>query len=217
MRTLELHDHVSFCRAAGQLVLLDVRSDRYFRLPAALGQALLEHLEGRAVPSADLETLVARGILTDEPVRRPTTRPTTLPAMSAMESSRERVTLDFGSCVEIFLLVIAGRAELRFRPLHRILESLEHAGSRRADTCRMTVRTAAARFRLARLFVPVEPRCLVDSIALTRFLRRRGFDTRMVFGVALDPFSAHCWVQSDDLVLNDSVGNVTSHTPIRAV
>ena len=59
--------------------------------------------------------------------------------------------------------------------------------------------------------------CLLDSIALVRFLARRGLYAQLVFGVTDDPFSAHCWVQAGDLVLNDTVGDVSAHTPIRVI
>ena len=39
----------------------------------------------------------------------------------------------------------------------------------------------------------------------------------LVFGVTGDPFSAHCWVQVDELVLNDTLGNANAYTPIRTV
>jgi len=38
-----------------------------------------------------------------------------------------------------------------------------------------------------------------------------------VFGVKLNPFSAHCWVQAGDIVLNDAIDHVTIHTPILVV
>jgi hypothetical protein len=49
------------------------------------------------------------------------------------------------------------------------------------------------------------------------FLARRGLYANLVFAVTTDPFAAHCWAQVDDLVLNDSVGNAQSYTPIRIV
>jgi len=52
---------------------------------------------------------------------------------------------------------------------------------------------------------------------LVRFLARRRLSASIVFAVTTNPFNAHCWVQSGDLVLNDTVGNAILHTPIRVV
>lgn len=49
------------------------------------------------------------------------------------------------------------------------------------------------------------------------FLARRRLHASIVFGVTGDPFGAHCWVQTSDLVLSDTLGNATGHTPIRVV
>nr|WP_242069275.1 lasso peptide biosynthesis B2 protein [Paenibacillus dendritiformis] len=76
---------------------------------------------------------------------------------------------------------------------------------------------AAHGFRLARRYVPIEPLCLLDSLALLKFLAKRGLHADLIFGVTSDPFSAHCWLQSGGLVLNDTVGNANSHTPMRVI
>lgn len=65
--------------------------------------------------------------------------------------------------------------------------------------------------------MPVETRCLLDSIAIVKFLARRHFHANIVIGVTGDPFSAHCWAQIHDMVLNDTIGNVRSFTPIRVI
>ncbi|MNN96111.1 hypothetical protein D3C81_2150420 [compost metagenome] len=52
---------------------------------------------------------------------------------------------------------------------------------------------------------------------MAKFLARRGLHADVVFGVIGDPFSAHCWLQAGTLVLNDSIGNIDTYTPIRAI
>ncbi|WP_258078244.1 lasso peptide biosynthesis B2 protein [Xanthomonas arboricola] len=119
--------------------------------------------------------------------------------------------------------MLSTRLALKRNPLGRVLGSLSAAAQGRGMQQRslaeleQRLTDAASVFRRARVWVPVEMRCLLDSVALARFLRRRQLDAQVVFGVALDPFSAHCWVQTGDLVLNDTVGNVHAHTPIRVV
>lgn len=57
-------------------------------------------------------------------------------------------------------------------------------------------------------------RCLYESMVLMDFLSYYGFYPNLVIGVKMGPFSAHCWLQDQDTVLNDSVTHTSWHTPI---
>src|SRR3546814_5791235 len=59
--------------------------------------------------------------------------------------------------------------------------------------------------------------CLARSIAFRRLAFRLGFAPTLVLGVKLDPFAAHCWVQSEDCVANDSLERVRCFPPIFAL
>jgi hypothetical protein len=59
--------------------------------------------------------------------------------------------------------------------------------------------------------------CLYDSLALIEFLARHGIYPDWRFGVQTRPFAAHCWVQQDDVVFNDTVEHVSGFTPIMVV
>ena len=61
------------------------------------------------------------------------------------------------------------------------------------------------------------PNCLTDSLALASFLSRRSVSWQLVFGVKLDPFAAHCWLQDDGAVLNDAADSVSTFTPILVI
>jgi len=69
-------------------------------------------------------------------------------------------------------------------------------------------------FDRLRWFYPRPYLCLFDSLALIHFLAHFRLHADWVFGVKADPFEAHCWVQADGLVLNDTVGRVSAFTPI---
>jgi hypothetical protein len=220
-----LRDDISYCRIGERLVFLDIGGDRYFYLPGALEQALTAHLDGTGCSSSQLDQLIERDILVPATVAVSDDRPSIRPvSRSAMEAASEPQRFRLSERLEVFATVLVTRIALKFSTLKRILESLVAArrvrttnGAQREDFPERQILDASAAFRRARLYVPIDMRCLLDSIAMTRFLLRRGIPAHIVFGVALDPFSAHCWVQVDDLVLNDSVGNVASHTPIRIV
>jgi hypothetical protein len=59
--------------------------------------------------------------------------------------------------------------------------------------------------------------CLRNSLTLLEFLAAYRLYPSWVFGVALAPFAAHCWLQAGPVVLNDSVGHVGCYTPIMVV
>lgn len=59
--------------------------------------------------------------------------------------------------------------------------------------------------------------CLFDSLALLEFLSCKGLYPTWVFGVTIEPFQAHCWVQTRGLLLNDTVEAISHYTPIMAV
>ena len=56
--------------------------------------------------------------------------------------------------------------------------------------------------------------CLGQSIGLFHHLAQRGYCATLVIGVRMGPFSAHAWLQSDDVILNDTVDGVRPYTPI---
>ena len=76
----------------------------------------------------------------------------------------------------------------------------------------VAVLLAAARH--ARPWVPFEGECLQRAFQLRYYLAHRGIATDWVFGVRTWPFSAHCWLQVDDLVIGDRLERVSRYTPI---
>lgn len=74
-----------------------------------------------------------------------------------------------------------------------------------------------AYFRLRPLFFTSASRCLFDSLALSNYLAKFRFFPNWIFGVRTDPFYAHCWLQFDDVVLNDTVEHARQFSPIMIV
>lgn len=72
-------------------------------------------------------------------------------------------------------------------------------------------------FEHARLLRSAADRCLSRSIALAVSLAALGVQARVVIGVQLPPFTAHCWAQYDDVVLNDSAEEVRRFQPILVI
>jgi hypothetical protein len=57
-------------------------------------------------------------------------------------------------------------------------------------------------------------RCLARSVAMFSVLRARDVAADLVIGVRGDPFSAHAWVQYQNMVLNDTVEQIRNYSPI---
>jgi len=80
------------------------------------------------------------------------------------------------------------------RPNTRIglpASELDAAGIRLGNAVQRTLRT-----------LPVDSRCLVTALVLTRMLARRGIESSFVLGVRSKPrFAAHAWVERNGVAL----------------
>ncbi|MEW9625813.1 lasso peptide biosynthesis B2 protein [Rhodanobacter geophilus] len=213
-----LRDGLSFCRVDDHPIFLDIRNDRYFRLPIRLEHPFTAYANGNW--DVDVSELVERDILvwTPGPQDRIAAVKVECASRSALEQSCP-AKLRPSALVEVLIATCSMHRRLRTRPLREILDSMAalRPDERSAAAAEQLLIETSAEFRLARACTPVETRCLLDSLAMVRFLARRKLHASIVFGVTSDPFSAHCWVQAGDLVLNDTVGHAKAHTPIRVI
>lgn len=219
-----MRDQLSACVIGDHAVFLDIDADRYFRLPASLERAFLMYMRNPDSQPA-VATLVASNILV--PARTGYDEPPAAiepPTRSALEMGAPAGRWAVTAIPEVLTVLWTSRRALskRFRDV------LQRTAGERDRLCRSSPRPGgpaterqalqiALRFHHARAYCPFAPCCLPDSIALTRFLARRGVDSRIVFGVTSEPFSAHCWVQVGDIALNETVGYARTHTVIRVV
>ncbi|MHC9083906.1 lasso peptide biosynthesis B2 protein [Luteimonas sp. RIT-PG2_3] len=222
-----LPDNLSYCQVDDHLVFLDTRKDRYFRLSSAMERAFLAYMKGGPDPGIPPSVLIDHNILvpsSDATVNVPAPS-VPCPTRSAVEESRSNDPVDISMLLDVFSVVCSMRAQLAARNLNNILSSLSAYRQSRAHSPAVAathteaehLSQVAVMFWQVRVYVPVTPRCLVDSLSLVKVLARRGLYANIVFGVTSDPFAAHAWVQAGDLVLSDTVGHATSHTPIRIV
>lgn len=220
-----LRDGLSYCISDGIAIFLDLDLDRYFRLPAPLERTFLNYIEGSRGVTAEIRALLEREILVpsedgnpDNPLPQVAT-----PTRSAVELEPTPKSSSAVLVPEALLTTWFVHRQMRTHPIKAVLEaSAQHRRAHLPSVPRPPKSEAwlletAARFRRARLHVPIPTRCLLDSLTLTRFLARRGQESRIVIGVSHEPFSAHCWVQIGDLVLNETVGDVMTHTPIKVI
>ena len=170
-------------------------------------------------------SLLDLDILSDRAAHAKDARPTAyrLPTEAAIDPdlpvrSRRSSGAHAGS---FFLSSARANRELRRQHFQRIVEAVRARKSRNASRAGGAdlerTRSLASVFERLRLFYPRSYLCLFDSLALIHFLARFDVYPDWVFGVNADPFEAHCWVQSGNVVLNDTVARVSGFTPIMYV
>lgn len=215
---ISLRPGVSFCAAGDRFVFLDLPADRYFCLGDADQHAFAELLAaGAETDPQAVARLKTIGLLAGEGA------PETIAPVASPDRPR-RSLLDEP-------LAPPGLGELAATAWHLTNVSIE---LKRAGLARTVARAAAAkpapRLRSPRAIEPTlaallqfdrlvsaHDRCLVRGLALGRRLFARGVTAQIVFGVKLQPFRAHCWVQQDDVLVNERADVAGLFTPILVV
>lgn len=232
--------HAYVCVANGQVVLLDLRRGKYIGLgrassallaryvdgwPAVDGQRALEQKSGDERAKATLTRMIRMGLVTDNPSQGHSATPTvTSPAsrtlFAADLEARPTVTPGFGVC--LFRACIAAARDLR---LHRFEKVASRLRDRRTTFSKKpSSLDEQPLFKLVEAYVYARPfffsarnACMYDSRALLELLYYHHIFPTWTFGIHTDPFLAHCWLQLGDLVVNDTVENVSQFTPILTV
>lgn len=226
MMTWHLNPDISFCELDGRLFFLDIQNDRYFQMSTALERSLLAYLESPSDPSVDVTELVKHNLLSPlgtTPCCGAATE-IALPSESVIEIPSPHIKVPLDIMRDVVLVVAMVHWQLKVRCLKFVLQTLiDYRDSRTSPLVddnvelRQRLSEAATAFTRVRPYVPIETRCLIDSVSMVRFLAKSGLHARLVIGVACDPFSAHAWVQHGPLVLNETVGTALAYVPIRII
>jgi hypothetical protein len=213
---------VHHCMVEDRSIFLDLARDRYFALPAnleaAFGQAFQDPCAS-TIPPDDVERLIRAGVLeaVDDGQMPVPHAPPAAPAsdrISVASASKASLTL----VVQVVLVQLMASLVVLIFPLRVIARHLErlNSGESRIDSDRMTDGLAAA-FRVASVLIKVEGNCLPRTLAFVWLARLRRCDVHLVIGVRINPFSAHCWAQGGDVVLNDRLDRIILFKPILRV
>lgn len=240
MGRYSLADHVHVCVNDAHVVLLDLKQDRYWALEAASTAPLsglvpgwpVKALDAPLAGSSDPEqaeqmaaTLLEQGILTDETTDGKDATPVRLarPARELLSADGYRsARVGARAARTLLAAALSAKLALRFRPFQSVVQRFI-ARKRKAggDTRQLDMERARelveAFFRLRVFLFSSRSECLFDSLTLLGFLARYGIFADWVFAVQARPFAAHCWVQLDDVVFNDTVEHVSGYTPIMVV
>lgn len=212
-----LPPHISFAFAGGGAVLLDLETDRYLMLRGAEAAAM------RALGSASAGTddkeaisrLVARQLIGSGPgpLVEPISAPA--PAVSALELAGPH---ERASAIEIARYRLEAALRLRLTGLGptiaRWRNVLAVSQVTEPGTDQRYAGAVARGYASSRVHLPWRRLCVPDSLALARFLWLRGIPGEVYFGVRLDPFAAHAWVQLGDMILSDNVNIVADYRPV---
>lgn len=214
--TISLHDDVFAAHADEMLIFLDLARDRYCALNRDWSRRAMEaHATGRA--DSNIVGRLRQARLSDEAAHAPfrlTEHPCPKTDLASCEARAGPISI-----------VRAALCRMHAARLLRRRHIAEIVGARRAN--RKCWRGFAAppedlieqarRFSAASLFAPRAGACLEHALALLLFLGRAGAGADWVFAVKAAPFSAHCWIEHERVVLNDSLENTARYTPIMVV
>jgi hypothetical protein len=229
-RQYTISQHARTCIASGHIVFLDIERDKYMCLDLETTATLLPYLCGRTFVFPDppvsgcavsriLAELEQRNLIALLPLDQaaPSVEQVVLPTRSISGATGNKYHRTAAGACEVLLAVARSAVRLRWRTLAK---TVSHVTQRRraavvsnADVrCESLVqRFVSYRFRFGKTDA-----CLVNSLALLDFLALHGLYPKLVFGVSMRPFQAHCWVQHEDTVLGDTLERVSQFTPIMA-
>jgi hypothetical protein len=230
-----LPPHVYACRTEEGVIFLDAKRDRYFGLGGAGVAALAEFIENWAANDSGVrsgyapvshgevqrvaENLIERGLLqrcsADQEIstRRSSAPPLAMDLPRALTEAHQPVRL-----LDVFYFTVAcvhALWLLQRLPLEAIASRVTAArrDQKSPALAEVFVRVQVFR-RLRRLFFSEKDRCLLNALALVLFLHRYGHFPLFVIGVKTRPFSAHSWVQQEELLLEGNPASVCHFTPI---
>lgn len=231
-----LQSHIYLCQAQRHWVILDVHRDKYLCVDRFQLESLGPWIEGwdggparradcaeKPPPSALAlaNSLLSAGILSEHSDGAKQARATAYAhPTSALDSSTTASSRMFQCthAVPFWLGCAAASKQLRterFESIVARVQARKRAAARPIDLDAAIPLLAV--FDRLRLFYPRPYLCLFDSLALIHFLARFNLYPDWVFAVRADPFEAHCWVQADGVVLNDTVERVASLHPIMVI
>ena len=207
-----LRDGLSFCFVGGEVIFLDLPRDRYFALSPSAAELLTSMIGGVANPRDIAGTPLEA--LFEESKEAASIAPFVLQVPSKMIDASASMS-PARDLAAVSHAHVDAYARLRIQPLHRILRALKPEPPR--FSCSADVASLVAAFRKSDAVISRQDRCLWKSLALILYLRRKGVRARLVFGVAVRPFHAHCWVQTDEALLIDEPDVVAGFVPILSV
>lgn len=225
---LNLKKHAYAAEIAGALVFLDLERDSYIyvapedaaeilpRLGGKIGRGR-EDVERSGSEGSIVDELKLAGLVTDDGTGRPF-RPIVYDSVMDEQPrliGEDRPRVRPGHVWNFVRSVLLARAMLAWLPLHRVVAFVKRRGPPAGAAPSYSAAQLTEIYRRLRplLFTRTD-RCLLDSLSLIQFLRRYRVRAHWRFGVRLEPFGAHAWVQDERTVFDDMAANIHRFTVI---
>ena len=205
---------LSFGLVDGRPIFMDDQTDAYFQLDSGEEARFLEEIGNWGPPSPGQVLCAPVFGLEDALLVRadpPAPQGSLLDEIPTLGRPPLRDVLRAGR------LTLGARLEIARRPISRVLSGLtaQRLGGE-TGAARTGLADEALKFLAARRLIPLSPNCLSDSLALLRWLGPAP-GLRLIFGVKLDPFAAHCWVQMHELLVNERPDVIEAFRPVRVI
>lgn len=198
--------HVHFAQVDNHIVCLDVERGSYGCLVDGALVARLGGNGGVFFARPEVEAAFAENGLLGPAGSSARPSPAALPHRALVVSRHVRRR----TMVRVWSSAWEALTLTRLRSFRELIDIAQAWPTRRRETDEIAADIAA--FEAVQPWLPAQGLCLQRSFLLHRLLADDR--TRWTFGVRLWPFSAHCWLQRDDLVLADDVERVRGYTPI---
>jgi hypothetical protein len=231
MSSYLLPPHVHFCQRNDAFVFIDLKQDDYTLVNGAAATALkmLTLQQDRNLIPSDrdindgLQELVHGGLLTtDRNIGRKIEPTHTNVAIDFLvdRASIPDISVHTSQLLNLILSFSTAKLRLRWQRIEDTVNSVatrktRHAVNHPFDNERARQLTAV--FLKLRSFFPTNYLCLFDSLALIEFLSKYRIYPDWVFGVRLEPWAAHCWVQHGHFTLNEDPEEAANYTPIMVI
>ncbi len=227
---------------ADTLVFLDLHRDKYSCLERRYTQPVCELLGlpmGNKEESADtpfcardkqvvqvIQDMIDNGLVTRDPNEGKRAKYVEqhgelreMPGYHPDEGPKVR----FGDVIKFFGALIVTKSLLKFTSMERIVARVKRRkrrfyakGGALPDDGRLNELVETYKI-LKPLFVTVKDQCLFSSLFLIEFLACYRVYPNWYFGVRLNDFYAHCWVQDRDIIYDDFIVDTCDNQPIMAV
>lgn len=218
------------CLHGQQLTLLDIKGDRYIAIEAPDLQKLLPyiHIQGAEVQTAcensapdTIQELLSADLITSESKGgKKLSKCHVDPPINPFEHLEcdDWPAIHWHHVVASLMAGIKAQLYLQILPLRFIIKQL-----RKRISASKHKNNDDKALELGRIYHQLRPIllksriCLFDTLSFVYFCHFYGLQPTIVFGVASNPFEAHCWAQSGGLILNDVPQYTSRFSPIMTV
>jgi|RhiMethySRZTD1v2_1073278.scaffolds.fasta_scaffold06532_4 transglutaminase superfamily protein len=228
MASYFLTPDVYLCQRGDAIIFLDLHNDEYSLASGHAAKALRGLLDHGCEPPLNapdnplLELLEGGLLKSDGSQGRALASTSVEMALDKLSESEYTTTprVKISHVCRFMLACASASLQLRFRSLHATIDAVRRRKQRRGTGHGTDLQRAAEMtsvFEQLRWFFPRDYLCLYDSLALIEFLAAYRIFPTWIFGVSLEPWGAHCWVQEHGFTFNEGVEEAANYTPIMAI